>query len=476
MASDNEDDRLTGKSRARRPRKPTTIDLTAEHVAETPPASPDPDPAAFDAAPQAEPAYTATDAPDAGWDPPPEVESEPLPPDVPYEEPPPGFVDEQPAAATREPPPVSPPRAAPSEPLDWRRNAPLLVASAAAGAIIVLLGGLIFGGIGAGSSPDTTELVDRIAELDARVVALTAAPAPEPAVPPELTARIEGVETAVAGLTGNDAVAALEENVSALDARLAPLEGTPDALSSLQASVTTLSADLAARPAIDPTRLDAIETRLDALAASVGGSENALGALADVPAQLAAIEERLSAAEDALAAAPEEGRLAGLSLAASALIGAVTEGRPFATELAAARAAAPDLPGLAVLEPFAESGIRNAAELLESFPAAEIVGAVPLPEETSFADRAIAGAAALINLRTDEGGAGSPEATTRAIEAALAAGDVAAAAAAWQTLPEPARAAGADWGAALEARAAADTATSEINARVIELLSRQGAE
>ena len=133
-----------------------------------------------------------------------------------------------------------------------------------------------------------------------------------------------------------------------------------------------------------------------------------------------------------------------LVVVASTLNAAVERGAPFAAELAAAQAAAPDAKALAALEPFAKSGVPSTAalarELTALMPAlAKAVGTSS--RDGGILDRLKANAEKIVRVRPiDEATGDDPVAVVRRIEMRAEQGNIAGALAEIAKLPEPARA------------------------------------
>jgi hypothetical protein len=145
-------------------------------------------------------------------------------------------------------------------------------------------------------------------------------------------------------------------------------------------------------------------------------------------------------------------------IAADALVAALEARRPYARELAAVEGMGMSDSTFEALRPFAETGLADDAalaaewrEAAASLPAAQDSG--PAQDESAFG-RLFESARRAVALRRADGAPAQPAAAR--IEAALTAGDLAAALEAWNALPEDAKAATRDWAGRLEARLAAE--------------------
>src|SRR5690606_1658535 len=134
-----------------------------------------------------------------------------------------------------------------------------------------------------------------------------------------------------------------------------------------------------------------------------------------------------------------------------------------------------DDPGrLAPLESLAGEGAPTAAELARAF---EPLSATILRDERaasgSWSDRLLRMAERVVTIKpVNAPDAPGVEGLVGRIDQALARGDVAEAAAAWEALPEPARRLSEDWGRRAQARAEADKAARAVAADALSALNR----
>lgn len=166
---------------------------------------------------------------------------------------------------------------------------------------------------------------------------------------------------------------------------------------------------------------------------------------------------------------------AAAALAAAALVQASQGSRPFARELTALQAVAPDLPELAALTPLAQAGAPSRAALAASFPdyAARAATAARRPVEGAGLQARVAYALTrIVSVRrvSDVSGSGADAVLARA-ERALEEGDVDAALDALAALPPPARAAIAPWRDRAERRAEIDRQAAALRARALRDLA-----
>jgi hypothetical protein len=258
--------------------------------------------------------------------------------------------------------------------------------------------------------------------------------------------------------TPDPRVAALEARVKALEERALPVSTPTPA-----PAPPSIMAPPPAAPAIDQSALDDLVRRL-------GESE----------ARAADLARRLQAVEAAEAKAARADPMApAFVLAVGQLRDASLAGRPFARELDQLREIAKSRPEAAEaverLRPHAAKGVPTANDIKARFDAMAraVTVAARGPGDGTWIDRALARLSALVAVRrTDERApAGSPDAALRAAEQALGRGDVAAAAAAIETLSGPAQAAARDWLADARARGTVDAALADLHRRALAALA-----
>ena len=253
--------------------------------------------------------------------------------------------------------------------------------------------------------------------------------------------------------------------IAALEARVKALEDRPPV------STPTVS------PALPPVSAPALDkAQWDDLARRLAESESRA---ADLAQRLAAVEGARTqhARTDAAAQA--------LILAVGQVRAQASAGRPFPKELESLKALAaarPDIAGaVETISPIAASGAPTAADLRRTF---EIVArAVAIAarsgdkaaQDADWVARMKARLFALVAIRRTDGAAdGTPDALILAAETALAAGDIAQAAAALEKLSGPAAAPTREWLAAARARVALDAALAELHARAVAVLAGGG--
>lgn len=302
------------------------------------------------------------------------------------------------------------------------------------------------------------DMESRLAEMTTRMDSLQAGSStPAPAAEAGGTAGPDGLATRADSLQQgleavNAALASLQTAVSASDAALKSLSDGQvrdgEAVSRLQGELAKVSAEGEA-----------------ALA-------NLRKTAEDLSARLVQVEETMG---DATAR-----ELAARALSVSMLQAAVDAGRPFATELAAVKAALGEAGAadIAALEAEAAKGIAPTSKLMAEFP--PIARAIHLqlvqPDpEASVLDSLLSSAASLVAVRGpgDASGEG-PAAALRRMENAVKAGDLAAALTAYDALPADVRAPATAWVDAARARLAVDRLTTDTATAVLSAIARKG--
>ncbi len=287
----------------------------------------------------------------------------------------------------------------------------------------------------------------------------------------DLKMRLAALETAVqSGAAGPDAgLAVIEQKLAGVEAMIA---GVQD-----RAGAAAGDAVAAIKPEID--RLAAIA---DELAGRVKALEGGAGGLVD-PQIVAALGARL---EQLAGVIDQNGSLQTIAalksaLAAESLAAAVASGRPFAAELLILQSEPDGGADLAVLAPYAENGLPDAAALAAEFEALMPSLKPPEPERPAalqspgLVDRLLASARNLVEVRQVGPGAGG-EAMGRGgvILQALNGNNLKAAWIAWQDLPPQSRQASAGWAAKLEARLAADELAGSLRSKALSRLANAG--
>lgn len=263
---------------------------------------------------------------------------------------------------------------------------------------------------------------------------------------------------------------ALKASAGELSAKFEALQGQASAIATLQTQAASLDDRLGATEAGTKAAQEtsaALAARLEELSGKVTANTQILAGLKN---DIAALQGRLEPLESRVGDATAR-EVAARALAVAALQTALETGRPYATELAALAATLPEGKDLSALSAHAESGVPSASRLIAEFPKAAraMSAALDRPSSGDLVGTFLANARSLVSVRRlDAGDEASPEAALARMEASVAAGDLAAALTAYDTLPDAAKAAGADWAGSARARVEAERLAGEVAATVLE--------
>lgn len=305
---------------------------------------------------------------------------------------------------------------------------------------------------------------------------------------PPVNDQIPALQAAVASVH-QQLAAAPKTDLAPLEARLAALSTALDALKSDLGQVSDAAQAAAdAKAALGPlaARLDDVDKRLLAVRSDVDAVPKP--DLAPLQTGITALDKRLVPLE-AYFAAPKAGtqvtearqngsaaetRAAPLAVIAQGVLAAIDAGRPFDAEAKALAALGVEETARGALDAVAASGAATQADLLSGFAAVRdgiVIAAAPVSTGTVL-DRMMANAQSLVKVsRTGAGAGPDADAASSRIDAALKRGDLPAAAAEWDGLPEASRARSADWAARLKARVAAVAAARGIETAAVTALA-----
>lgn len=245
---------------------------------------------------------------------------------------------------------------------------------------------------------------------------------------------ILSLQQAVAAAGGGE-----NAGMMALDARVKQIEASISALNQGDAGV-------------DSGALAALSDRLAAVEAALKAGSDAAAAGDTKLAALEAAMASLTARVDAQAAQPK----IALAIATAALKSAVDRGAPFTAELETFAAIAPQAPEIPALRALAEKGVSSRDDLvadMDEAAAAMIAAAEPVDQDAGFFERLLDSAESLVTVRPigSVEGTGVSEIVAR-VEMALIAGNLEQAVVEYDSLPDTAKAAGADFAERLKAR------------------------
>jgi uroporphyrinogen-III synthase len=357
----------------------------------------------------------------------------------------------------------------------------------------------------------------------------TLAPAPGAEVPPESVLPTEALPQEFAGATR--AGPARDEPPADTAPLPEPARSRLPALALAGLAGGVVGAGLVmlamsrATPAVTPEQVAQLQSRVEALQSAATELDRKAGAASDAAAKAGAAAQAATARvnEVAAAQAPEPGAIAGLNAqaqraeaAASAVgqqleratarIGTVetlakaaaapspqalaaarivlaervqsslASGQPFANDVAALAKGGGAPEQLAALNAVAASGAPTRDALLSQLRTHRAMFAREImPASAGWQERLLGLASRIVSIRpVGETGANDPGTLPIRLENAIAKGDIIAASALWGQLPEPARRASADFGGALQKRAAADAAIAKIAQDAVAALGVAG--
>ena len=182
--------------------------------------------------------------------------------------------------------------------------------------------------------------------------------------------------------------------------------------------------------------------------------------LAALAARIDANEAALSEAQDRLAEGGADSTVVARAIAAAGLKSAIDRGSAFATELEAYASVAGEDETVAQLRDFAASGVPTVTQLSDGFAAVAnriVATGQGLDENASLGDRLMSSARSLVQVRpVGEAEGDTPGAIAARVETRLKDGNLEGALAEWETLPDPAKAASADFMDRVRARQTVD--------------------
>jgi hypothetical protein len=286
---------------------------------------------------------------------------------------------------------------------------------------------------------------------------------------PDLSARLDKIERAIESQRTEPAVggriAGVEAQAKSLGDGIAALQRRVDEIaasgqSAAKQADTALNAAAAAKSASEAAnKMEVQRSDLDAVASRIMALESAVKGLA--------------------AATVPVDRAARLTVAAEALRATVERGAPYQAELASLRALGVDEKTTAPLEPLAANGVPSVAALareLDALTQALQQASQPEPGDATFLGRLKANAEKLVRITPAGAPVGSdPAAVVARIRFDAAHGDIDAALAAIDALPDSAKSLTAAWSKKAAAREAALAASRQIASDALAALAMPAA-
>lgn len=327
------------------------------------------------------------------------------------------------------------------------------IAAGIIGGVIALVGagGLQFAGLlgapGSGAGVSLDGVNGEIASLKTEIAGLK-----ETSGNTDASAKVDGLSAALDQVKTD--IAALKSTVqSGGTGDAAGLAALADKVKQMETAVAALG-KAGSTAAVDLGPLNEKLAGLDALVKSAGEAATAQDG------RLTALEQSVSQLSGKVEAQAGQPKIA-LAIAASALKAALERGAPFAAELETFAAISPDAPQLATLRTYAEKGVPTRTEIASRMDAAAnamVAAATPVDENAGFLQNLLSSAESLVKVRPIGAvqGPGAPETVAR-IEVAVNQGDYAKALSEYDTLPQAAKAAGADFAGKLKARIEVET-------------------
>ena len=278
-----------------------------------------------------------------------------------------------------------------------------------------------------------------------------------PAITPEQVAQLQG------------RLDRLQTATTELDRKAAAAADAAAKAGAAAQSATARANEIAGSAAPDAAALSELQARAqraEATATAVGQQ------LERNAARIGSVE---ALAKTAAAPSPQ-GLAAARIVLAERVQAALASGQPFAADVAALAKGGGSPDQLAALNAVATTGAATKDALLTQLRGHRAMFIRELtPASAGWQERALALVSRVISIRpVGDTGANDPATLPARLEAAIARGDIVAAAAAWEQLPEPARRESAAFGEALRKRAAADAAIAKITQDAVAALGTAG--
>lgn len=376
----------------------------------------------------------------------------------------------------------------------WQRATPAQLAGFVTHLAAGLVGGVV-GVVGASyilphagrvSQEFRQDVDSRIAGLESRLGTAESRSAAA-ASAQELQQRAAALEQRLSGLERQQET--LKQAAPAMGGRLDRLEATLKAMEETAAQGGDVAQTAAVRAQVEgmtvdiQSRLSALRADFDSLSARVAAlpqdAAGGRGAAAEQASRIDALRQELDALRAETRRTSEAGGgAAALAIQFTALERAAEEGQPFAARLDALRGAAPQGVDLSALDAWAAEGVPPRAELQRRFAGVKkaALHAAPRPDGgASLIDRFMESASSVVRIhRLDGGGEAGPGAALAKMEEHVRTGDLKAATAAADALPQPSREAIAPWLEQARARLALDAALADISDALARRLAGGG--
>ncbi len=293
---------------------------------------------------------------------------------------------------------------------------------------------------------------------------------PQQTATPDLSPRLAGIEQQLKELAARPASAAPDPKpLNDIATRLGKLESAVNAPRAPVTDPVVLGRITAAENAAKSTadNVAGLTRRIDTLETALRETNGQIQQLATVTAEMQARLRETGAGAD---------RPSRLAVAASALRGAVERGEAYAAELAIVKPLTPDSGAVAMLEPFAASGVPSQAALgqeLAVIVRPMVATPAEAPRDGTFLEKLQANAEKLVRIRPiDEARGDDRVAVLSRIEQRAAQGNIAGAQAELAKLPPDVRSQASlqAWTAKAEARGKAVEAARKLAADAVTAL------
>jgi len=322
------------------------------------------------------------------------------------------------------------------------------------------------------SVPTSQGSTEAVAEIDTRVKALEKRPEKPAPDLSDLTSRVARLETSMKTLAD-----AAKQGGSVADAA-AVSQQINQAEQRLQGKIDTALASEGSNASTIQEMQNSI-SELKAKNAALADAELGTGdsnELSELSARVSKIEKALPELATAASRGAADTKSAAAAIAFANLKAAVSEGRPFATELDTIGTLSPSATDLGALPAYAENGIPTVPELARLFDAAKdsaLAATAPPSSGGSLLDSLMASAESLVKVRRVDATAtgDTPSAVLARAEAALDKGDLATAIKEVGTLQGAPRDAFSGWLDQARARLAADETLKRLESLLLVSVS-----
>lgn len=369
----------------------------------------------------------------------------------------------------------------PTSPLSSKQSGSPIIAGLIGGLIVLVGGaGLQYAGILPSANSTTPQAQVDMAPMQTQIDALKA--------------QLESSSAASTAALPEDMTSALSSAIQTSDNALAQVQSMKQSVADLATKTESLQSAVANGGAGENAgleslaqRIESVEGQLGDIAAKMTAMTDGTGSRVNMEAELAPVMERLVTLESEISQASEafsdiSNRVSALdarigdaeakitdsgsnisvakAIAVAGLKSAIDRGGSFMSELEAYATVVPDSDIVVELRNYAAGGVPTINQLTDTFPAVAnkiVATGQGLAEDSSIADRLMASARSLVQIRPKGEVAGeTPGAIAARIEERLKAGNLSAALTQWGTLPDAAKQVSTDFADQMRARLSVD--------------------